>query len=74
MSQANMWIVNWRKMFIVPIPAMQVLTSSKRVMWTVRKIVTDTKSNTVYLLGPLISTAKEGKFVFTIAFRPFLKQ
>lgn len=59
MSQANMWIVNWRKMFIFPIPATQVLTSSKGVMWT------DTKSNTVYLLGPLISTAKEGKFAFT---------
>lgn len=61
-------------MFIFPIPAIHVLTSSKRVMWTVRKIVADTKSNRAHLTVPLMNTAKEGKFVYMIGFRPFLKQ
>lgn len=43
-------------------------------MWTVRKIAADTKSNRVHLTVPLMNTAKEGKFVYMIGFRPFLKQ
>lgn len=65
MTQADMVNCELKEDVHFSIPAMQVLTSSKGALWTVRKIVSDTKSNRVHLIGLFISTAKESKFVFT---------